>query len=184
MGVDQSVGLARIGSPVGEEDAGLFEALPQGRHPEGEASGLDAQHGTGLGVAALRTGFLGGRGAVLVVDLPTGKDIGTPHEVRIEVALEHAHLEGGRPVEHRIAHEHDGGGVSRRHRAHRLVRGCSGQRHEGQATEADRLSADPDAGWGVTRLATPRSGRGVGSGTRPSRRALDNGDDAAQRHRR
>ena len=62
--------------------------------------------------------------AVLVVDLAAGKDIGAPHEVRVEVALQHADLERGAVVDEGVAHEHDGGGVACRHRARRAGQGA------------------------------------------------------------
>ena len=48
------------------------------------------------------------------VDLPSRKDVGTAHEVRVEVPPEHADLETGGLV----SHEHDGRGVAGLDRRH------------------------------------------------------------------
>ena len=48
------------------------------------------------------------RGAIVVVDGAAGEDVGTAHEVAVEVAPQHEDLEALVAV----AHEHDGGGVA------------------------------------------------------------------------
>ena len=98
VGLEDGVVVVGPVAAVGEQDARLLETLPEGRHPEGQTPGHDAQHGAGLGVAAQRAGLLGGGRPVLVVDLSPRKDIGAPDEVGVQVALEHAHLEGGCPL--------------------------------------------------------------------------------------
>ncbi len=80
LGVVEGEGAA-VG-PGGHQDPGLLEALPEGRHPVGEPTGVELEEGARLGVgpAGATAEHLGV--AVGRVDGAAGEDVRAPHELR------------------------------------------------------------------------------------------------------
>ncbi len=77
----------------------------------------------------------------------------------------------GPPVGHGVAYEHDGGGVTRRHRPRHLVGGLSGRGHGPRLPRPPPSPTTTITSAALGRLAAPRSGRGVGACTRPTQRS-------------
>ena len=67
---------------VGQQHAGLLEALADGRHPERQAAGVDAQPARGLGVGAAVAERLEVGVAVVGVDRAAGEHVGAARRSR------------------------------------------------------------------------------------------------------
>src|SRR6185437_2236246 len=87
---DQQV---RAPGPVGQEQPRLFERLAQRGHPVGQPAALDAQQDAGVGVGPPLADRLGLRAAVDRIHAAAGEDVGPAHEVGLQVASDHEHLE-------------------------------------------------------------------------------------------
>jgi hypothetical protein len=77
---------------VSEEDAGLFEALPESGHEEREPSLLHTKKLARLLVTTPRADLLSELRVIVLVDLPSGKYERTTDEVRVEMPPQHADL--------------------------------------------------------------------------------------------
>jgi hypothetical protein len=103
----------RASGSLGQQQPGFFERLAQGGHPVGQAAGVDAQQGAGLGIGPADAGGLGLRPAIERIHRSPREDEGPTHEVGVQVAPDHEHFEraalavglGG------VADHHDRGGL-------------------------------------------------------------------------
>jgi hypothetical protein len=145
---------------VGEQDAGLLEALADGGHPEGQAPAGDAEPPRRVGVgAALADRFEVGR-PVVRVDRAAREDVGPADEVGLEVAPQHEDLDAGlgSGTGRTVAEQQDGGGVTQLHRCRHVRRRSSPGRISGRWTSSG-------AGPGVVSkpASVPSAGRAVAS---------------------
>ena len=119
------------GRVVGEQHAGLFEALADCGDPERQTAAIDAELGGCFGVAAATTHRVEVLVAVVIVDGAAGEHVGAADEVRVQVSAQHEDLDAVRAV----AHQHHGRGIAKGNGRHEpsSPRGLS-SRHSGGVT--------------------------------------------------